>query len=76
MVEVIKIVYVTDWTIGDYNIADQDPFFNVLKLFDVDLSIRNTIPELFDEIDLLILHPMQMDGTIFETISFTLKPMR
>ncbi len=69
MVEVIKIVYVTDWTIGDYNIADQDPFFNVLKLFDVDLSIRNTIPELFEEIDLLILHPMQMDGTIFETIS-------
>lgn len=69
MVEVIKIVYVTDWTIGDYNLADQDPFFNVLKAFDADLSIRHDLPELYDEIDLLILHPMEMNSHIFETIS-------
>lgn len=69
MVEVIKIVYVTDWMIGEYNLADQDPFFNVIKEFDADLSIRNDMPDVFDEIDLLILHPMQMENTIFETIS-------
>lgn len=71
MVEIIKIVYVTDWMIGEYNLADQDPFFNVLKEFDADLSIRNDLPEQFDEIDLLILHPMQMNSTIFETISLS-----
>lgn len=69
MIEVIKIVYVTDWTIGDYNLADQDPFFNVLKAFDADLSIRNDLPDVYDEIDLLILHPMEMNSQIFETIS-------
>ena len=69
MVEVIKIVYVTDWRIGDYNLAEQDPFFNVLKGFDADLIIRNNLPEYYDEIDLLILHPMQMNDEIFETIS-------
>ncbi|MFH0710211.1 MAG: ATP-binding protein [Pseudomonadota bacterium] len=69
MVEVIKIVYVTDWRIGDYNLAEQDPFFNVLKGFDADLTIRNDLPEHYDEIDLLILHPMQMKDEIFETIS-------
>lgn len=69
MIEVIKIVYVTDWTIGDYNLADQDPFFNVLKGFDADLTICNDLPEMYDEIDLLILHPMEMNSTIFETIN-------
>lgn len=68
MVEVIKIVYVTDWRIGDYNLAAEDPFFNVLKEFDADLKLRNDLPELYDEIDLLILHPMQMNDEIFETI--------
>ncbi len=69
MVEVIKIVYVTDWRIGDYNLTEQDPFFNVLKGFDADLTLCNTLPEQYDEIDLLILHPMQMNDEIFETIS-------
>lgn len=69
MVEVIKIVYVTDWMIGNYNLAEQDPFFNVLKGFDADLTLCNTLPEQYDKIDLLILHPMQMNDEIFETIS-------
>lgn len=69
MVEVIKIVYVTDWTIGDYNLADQDPFLNVIYGFKAELSVHNDFPEHFEEIDLLILHPMNMNNTIFETIS-------
>ena len=64
----IKIVYVTDWAIGN-SIPNHDPFGNVLLEFGAQVTIRNAIPESFEEIDVLILHPMQMSTAIFETIS-------
>jgi PAS domain S-box-containing protein len=69
MVETIQIVYVTDWIIGDHDILNEDPFAEVLRGFDMDVSIQNELPEFFDKIDLLILHPMHMYSDIFETIS-------
>ena len=69
MTEVIKIVYVTDWMIGDSNLTEQDPFFNVLKTFQANLSIRSDLPTSYDDIDLLILHPMAMKSEVFEAIS-------
>lgn len=68
MVETIRIVYVSDW-IGDSGSSNHDPFGEVLRGFNAHLSIQSTIPEFFDEIDLLVLHPMQMNSAIFETIS-------
>ncbi len=68
MIETIRIVYVSDW-IGDSNNPNHDPFGEVLGGFNAHLSIQTTLPEFFDDIDLLILHPMQMNSTIFETIS-------
>lgn len=68
MVENIKIVYVTDWAIGD-NSPNHDPFGEVLLGFDAQITVQNTVPDIFEDIDLLILHPMQMNSTIFETIN-------
>lgn len=69
MVETIQIVYVTDWIIGNHDILNEDPFAEVLRGFDMDVSIQSELPELFEKIDLLILHPMHMVSDIFETIS-------
>ena len=69
MIETIKIVYVTDWFIGDKNISEQDPFLKVLDELDAEVSISHEIPASFDDIDLLILHPKQMKLEIFEAIS-------
>jgi PAS domain S-box-containing protein len=69
MIETAQIVYVTDWTIGDHTLSDQDPFAQVLHGFDANLTIQSHLPEYFNGIDLLILHPMQMTSDIFETIS-------
>jgi PAS domain S-box-containing protein len=71
MIERIKIVYVTDWGIEKNSLSNQDPFGDILKGFDADISIQNGLPRNFDEIDLLILHPMQMSNAIFETISLS-----
>ena len=68
MIETIKIVYVTDWVIGNDS-PNHDPFGNVLLEFDAQIVMQNVIPESFEEIDLLILHPMQMSHAIFETIN-------
>lgn len=69
MIETIRIVYVTDWVIENNNFSTQDPFGAVLTGFEAEVRIQNDLPDNFEEIDLLILHPMQMNSTIFETIS-------
>jgi PAS domain S-box-containing protein len=69
MTETIKIVYVTDWVLGDNKLSNTDPFREVLLGFDAEVSIQNALPHNFEEIDLLILHPMEMNSAIFETIS-------
>lgn len=68
MLEKIRIVYVTEW-ISEHNTPHSDPFGMVLSELDAEFSMQNTLPEQFDEVDLLILHPMQMNSGIFETIS-------
>lgn len=68
MTEVIKIIYVTDWAVENY-LPNRDPFGDVILGLDAQITIQNNVPETFDEIDLLILHPMQMNSSIFETIS-------
>ncbi len=65
----IKIVYVSDWTIGEHRLSDQDPFLKVLETFDAEVVVRTDFPQTFGEIDLLILHPMQMNGEVFDIIS-------
>lgn len=65
----IKIVYVSDWTIGEHRISVEDPFLNVLESFDAEIVLLSQFPRTFGEIDLLILHPMQMNGEVFEVIS-------
>ncbi|MDO9056058.1 MAG: ATP-binding protein [Sulfuricurvum sp.] len=69
MIDIIKIVYVTDWAIGNSSLSNKDPFGEVLLGFDAEVSIQEELPDFFDDIDLLILHPMQMNSAIFETIS-------
>ncbi|HZF69704.1 ATP-binding protein [Sulfuricurvum sp.] len=69
MIETVRIVYVTDWIIGNHTLSDQDPFAEVLHSFDAVVTIQSHLPEFFDGIDLLILHPMRMNPEIFETIS-------
>jgi PAS domain S-box-containing protein len=71
MIDTIKIVYVTDWAVGESNLSNKDPFGEVLFGFDAEVSIQKNLPDFFDDIDLLILHPMQMNHTIFETISLS-----
>jgi PAS domain S-box-containing protein len=68
MLEKIRIVYVSEW-LGHHNDIHSDPFCNALSEFNADISVQSTIPILFDEIDLLILYPMQMSSVIFDTIS-------
>lgn len=65
----IKIVYVSDWSIGEHRLIDQDPFLKVLEAFDAEVTIQSKFPQTFGEIDLLILHPMQMNGEVFDVIS-------
>lgn len=69
MLKNIHIVYVTDWIIADKHLSDQDPFLKVLKEFNADIFTRNDYPESYTEIDLLILHPMQMTLDIFKIVS-------
>ena len=69
MIDIIKIVYVTDWALGNGSLSNKDPFGEVLLSFDAEVSIQAELPDSFDDIDLLVLHPMQMNSTIFETIS-------
>jgi len=69
MIETIKIVYVTDWGIEKHDISHNDPFGEVLLGLDAEVSVQNALPENFEDIDLLVLHPMQMNSTIFETIN-------
>ena len=68
MLEKIRIVYVTEW-LNEHNSSHSDPFGMVLSELNADISIQNTLPEQFDQVDLLILHPMQMNSSIFDTIS-------
>jgi len=69
MIETVQIVYVTDWMIDNQTISDQDPFAEVLHGFNAEVTIQRHLPDFFDGIDLLILHPMRMNPDIFETIS-------
>jgi len=69
MIDTIKIVYVTDWAVGNNTLSNKDPFGEVLLGFDAEVSLQENLPDFFDDIDLLILHPMQMNSSIFETIS-------
>lgn len=68
MIEIIKIIYVTDWAVENY-LPNRDPFGDVLSGLGAKITIQNNTPENFEDIDLLILHPMQMNNSIFETIS-------
>jgi PAS domain S-box-containing protein len=68
MNEPIQIVYITDWFM-DEAAPYHDPFGEVLYGLNANVTIQKELPELFDKIDLLILHPMQMQSSIFETIS-------
>lgn len=68
MTEILQITYVTDW-ISDNNGPYHDPFGEVLRELGADISIQTHLPENYEDIDLLILHPMQMSSDIFETIS-------
>lgn len=65
----IKIVYVSDWTIGERRLTEQDPFLKILETFEADVVIQNQFPQTFGEIDLLILHPMHINGEVFDIIS-------
>ncbi|MBV5321746.1 MAG: PAS domain S-box protein [Sulfuricurvum sp.] len=67
MTEILQIIYVTDWS--DNNDPYHDPFGEVLQELDAHVSIQSHLPESYEDIDLLILHPMQMSSDIFETIS-------
>ncbi|MDD5051412.1 MAG: ATP-binding protein [Sulfuricurvum sp.] len=69
MNKIVQIVYVTDWSIDNQNLSSQDPFGEVLNFTNTNLSIQSHLPENFDDIDLLILHPMEMNPQIFEIIS-------
>ncbi len=69
MSEKIRIVYVTDWSMNNQDLSKQDPFGEVLLGLDAHMSVQRDLPHTFEEIDLLILHPMQMKSDIFETIS-------
>ncbi|MDD2828939.1 MAG: ATP-binding protein [Sulfuricurvum sp.] len=69
MLKSIRIVYVSDWAISDQELLDQDPFLKVLNECHAEVTIRSNFPESFTQIDLLILHPMQMNLEIFEVIS-------
>ncbi|HEX5329939.1 ATP-binding protein [Sulfuricurvum sp.] len=68
MTEILRIVYVTDWISDDKN-HYPDPFGEVLEGLSADVSIQSNLPEFFEDIDLLVLHPIQMSGDIFDTIS-------
>ncbi|MDD3595505.1 MAG: ATP-binding protein [Sulfuricurvum sp.] len=69
MPDTLKIVYVTDWVIANESLSRQDPFIEVLQNIDADLDVLDRLPEIFEEIDLLILHPMHMKADVFEAIS-------
>lgn len=68
MTEPIRIVYVSDLIIDGAS-PHYDPFAEILHGLNAQLCIQKNLPEFFEEIDLLILHPMQMNSAIFETIS-------
>jgi PAS domain S-box-containing protein len=68
MTESIRIVYVTEW-MSEEGSSHHDPFGLVLQHLDAQITIQKDIPSVFEDIDLLILHPMQMSSAIFETIS-------
>jgi len=69
MTESIQIVYVTDWLIENHGESAQDPFYDILQTLDAKLFVCNEAPESFDDVDLLILHPVQMSAAIFDIIS-------
>lgn len=71
MHDTLKIVYVTDWIIDKKDVSEQDPFLEVLQSIDADLDVLSHLPEMYEEIDLLILHPMHMKLDVFETITKT-----
>lgn len=68
MIKNIRIVYVSDWKMGESSLIEQDPFLMVLKEFDAEITVLSVFPQTFGEIDLLILHPMQINEMVFDVI--------
>lgn len=71
MTETVQIVYIADGLFENDFMPVQDPFYDVLKEIDANVSLHNAMPRNFEEIDLLILHPRYMSPEIFETISLS-----
>jgi PAS domain S-box-containing protein len=69
MTEIIQIVYVTDWVFESNGIKIEEPCYEVLKTLDAHLTMRRDLPNAFDDIDLLILHPTYMTPDVFDMIS-------
>ncbi|MDD2949874.1 MAG: ATP-binding protein [Sulfuricurvum sp.] len=69
MIEKVQIVYITDWVNDNPNLTYQDPFAEVLHCFDANVTIQSHLPDFFEGLDLLILHPHRMNPETFETIS-------
>lgn len=69
--EISQIVYVSDWVFENHESEISDPFYEVLKTVDAQVSIRHDFPSQFDDIDLLILHPTFMTPDVFDTISIS-----
>jgi len=67
-VEINKIVYVSDCVFEENGVKVCDPFYEILKTLDAEVTFRHDPPEDFNQIDLLILHPFEMNAQIFETI--------
>jgi hypothetical protein len=53
MIDIIKIVYVTDWAIGNNTLSNEDPFGEVLLDLMPEVSIQEELPDFFDDIDLI-----------------------
>lgn len=69
MVEISQIVYVSDWTFENNQTETIDPFYDILKSVNAQITVRQNFPDSFEDIDLLILHPSVMTEDVFETIS-------
>lgn len=65
----LHIVYVCDWGSDKNNISEIDPFYLMLNQFDRTIEFREDFPYSYQDIDLLILHPMEMNHEIFSEIS-------
>lgn len=66
-----QIVYVSDCVFENDGRMVIDPFYEILKTVNADITFRSDFPDHFDDIDLLILHPISMVSEVFDTISLS-----